>query len=92
MEIDDLLAERQSSEFQIEVFSYYNKMDYKPVTQLSPAAYEKWITTITMSWLTQKSASCWSKIKMASALNEKMSNFCHRYFTNMISMAIFKRT
>ena len=71
LEIDDLLAERQISELQIEVFSYYNKMDYEPVTQLSPAAYEKWITTITMGWLTRKSVSCWSKIKMASALNEK---------------------
>ena len=71
VEIDDLLAERQISELQIEVFSYYNKMDYEPVTQLSPAAYEKWITIITMGWLTRKSLSCWSKIKMASALNEK---------------------
>ena len=40
VEIDDLLAERQISELQIEVFSYYNKMDYEPVTKLSPAAYE----------------------------------------------------
>ena len=67
VEIDDLLAERQISELQIEVFSYYNKMDYEPVTKLSPAVYEKWITTITMAWLTRKSVSCWSKIKMASA-------------------------
>tara|TARA_B100001564_G_scaffold105574_1_gene87375 strand:- start:249 stop:593 length:345 start_codon:yes stop_codon:yes gene_type:complete len=71
LEIDDLLAERQVSELQIEVFSYYNKMDYEPVTQLSPAAYEKWITTITMGWLARKSVSCWSKIKMASASNDK---------------------
>ena len=76
VEIDNLLAERQISALQIEVFSYQNKMDYEPVTQLSPAAYEKWITTITMGWLTRKSLSCWSKIKMASALNEKMSVFC----------------
>jgi len=71
LEIDDLLAERQISELQIEVFSYYNKMDYEPVTKLSAAAYEKWITTITMGWLARKSVSCWSKIKMASALNGK---------------------
>ena len=48
-EIDDLVAERQISELQTEVFSYYNKMDYEPVTELSFNAYEKWITTITMS-------------------------------------------
>ena len=71
VKIDDLLAERQISELQIEVFSYYNKMDYEPVTQLSPAAFEKWIATITMGWLTRKSVSCWSKIKMASASNGK---------------------
>ena len=71
VEIDDLLATRQISELQIEVFSYYNKMDYEPVTQLSPAAYEKWITTIIMVWLTRKAVSCWSKIKMASASNRK---------------------
>ena len=69
VEIDDLLAERQISELQIEVFSYYNKVGYEPVTKLSPEAYEKWITTITMGWLTRKSVSCWSKIKMASASN-----------------------
>ena len=71
VEIDDLLAARQISELQIEVFSYYNKMDYEPITKLSPAAYEKWITTIIMGWLTRKSVSCWSKIKMASASNIK---------------------
>ena len=71
-------------ELQIEVFSYYNKMDYEPVTQLSPAAYEKWVTTITMGWLTRKSVSCWSKIKMASALNEKMSEFSPKGIKNMI--------
>ena len=71
VEIDDLLAERQISELQIEVFSYYNKLNYEPVTQLSPEAYEKWITTIMMGWLTRKSVSCWSKIKMASASNGK---------------------
>ena len=69
VEIDDLLAERQISELQIEVFSYYNKVGYEPVTKLSPEAYDKWITTITMGWLTRKSVSCWSKIKMASASN-----------------------
>ena len=71
LEIDDLLAERQISELQIEVFSFYNKMDYEPVTKLSSEAYEKWITTITMGWLTRKSVSCWSKIKMASVSNVK---------------------
>ena len=71
VEIDDLLAERQISELQIEVFSFYNKMDYEPVTKLSSEAYEKWITTITMGWLTRKSVSCWSKIKMASVSNGK---------------------
>ena len=71
VEIDDLLAEKQISELQIEVFSFYNKMDYEPVTKLSSEAYEKWITTITMGWLTRKSVSCWSKIKMASVSNGK---------------------
>ena len=71
VEIDDLLAERQISELQIEVFSYYNKVDYERVTKLSTAAYEKWITTIIMVWLTRKAVSCWSKIKMASASNRK---------------------
>ena len=71
VEIDDLLAERQISELQIEIFSYYNKVDYEPVTKLSPEAYEKWITTVTMGWLARKSVSCWSKIKMASASNGK---------------------
>ncbi len=72
LEIDDLLAERQISELQIEVFSYYNKMDYEPVRKLSSAAFEKWITTIIMGWLTRKSVSCWSKLKMASASNEEI--------------------
>ena len=71
VEIDDLLAEKQINELQIEVFSFYNKMDYEPVTKLSSEAYEKWITTITMGWLTRKSVSCWSKIKMASVSNGK---------------------
>jgi hypothetical protein len=34
---------------------------------LSPALYEKWITSIIMGWLMRKSVSCWSKIKAASA-------------------------
>ena len=71
VKIDDLLAERQISELQIEVFSYYNKVDYEPVTKLSTAAYEKWITTIITGWLMRKALSCWSKIKMASASNGK---------------------
>ena len=71
VEIDDLLAEKQINELQIEVFSFYNKKDYEPVTKLSSEAYEKWITTITMGWLTRKSVSCWSKIKMASVSNGK---------------------
>ena len=71
VEIGDLLAARQISELQIEVFSYYNKSDYELVNKLSPAAYEKWITTIIMGWLTRKSVSCWSKIKMASASSGK---------------------
>jgi hypothetical protein len=71
VKIDDLLAERQITELQIEVFSYYNKMNYEPVAQLSPAVFEKWIATITMGCLTRKAVSCWSKIKMASASNGK---------------------
>ena len=71
VKIDDLLAKKQINELQIEIFSYYNKMNYEPVTKLSPEAYEKWITTIAMGWLTRKSVSCWSKIKMASASNGK---------------------
>ncbi|MGB1998483.1 MAG: hypothetical protein ACPHS7_03485, partial [Candidatus Puniceispirillaceae bacterium] len=63
----DLLAERQINDLQIEVFAYYNKIDYEPVTRLSPTLYEKWITNIIMGWLMRKSVSCWSKIKTASA-------------------------
>jgi len=51
VEIDDLLAERQISENQIELFSFYNKMDYKPVSKFSSTAHEKWITKISMGWL-----------------------------------------
>ena len=54
-------------DLQIEVFAHYNKLDYEPVTRLSPALYEKWITSIIMGWLMRKSVSCWSKIKTASA-------------------------
>ncbi len=67
VEIYDLLAERQISKLQIEVFSYYHKVNCKPVTELSPAAYEKWITTIIIGRLKREAVSCWSKIKMASA-------------------------
>ena len=66
-EIKDLLAERQVNDLQIEVFAYYNKIDYEPVTRLSPTLYEKWISNIIMGWLMRKSVSCWSKIKTASA-------------------------
>ena len=69
VEIDDLLAERQISKLQIEVFSYYHKVNCEPVAKLSLAAYEKWITTITMGRLTREGVSCWSKIKIASASN-----------------------
>ena len=48
MEIDHLLAERQISEFQIEVFSYYDKLEYELVIKLLSAAYRKGITSITM--------------------------------------------
>tara|TARA_B110000483_G_C17733365_1_gene365599 strand:- start:176 stop:475 length:300 start_codon:yes stop_codon:yes gene_type:complete len=57
-EINDLLAERQINDLQIEVFAHYNKLDYEPVTRLSPALYEKWITSIIMGWLMRKSVSC----------------------------------
>ena len=79
-EIKDLLAERQINDLQIEVFAYYNKLDYEPVTRLSPALYEKWITSIIMGWLMRKSVSCWSKIKTASAgvreVWKIMNRFC----------------
>ncbi len=71
VEIDDLLAKRQIRKLQTEVFSYYRKIDYEPETQLSHAAYEKWITTITMGCLMHKSVSCLSKIKIASASKGK---------------------
>ena len=81
VEIDDLLAERQVSENQIELFSFYNKMDYKPVNKLSSTAHEKWITKISIGWLMRKSWSCWSKINMASVSNEK---WCAFFVSNIL--------
>ena len=63
VEIDDLLAERQICELQIEVFSYYKKVNYEPVTKLSSEAYEKWITTISMGWLTRKAYPAGQKLR-----------------------------
>ena len=71
MEIDHLLAERQISEFQIEVFSYYDKLEYELVIKLLSAAYRKGITSITMPLLTYEVVSCWSTIKMDCASNGK---------------------
>lgn len=66
VEITDLLAARQVNDLHIEVFSFYNKADYEPVTKLTPEAYQNWISTIVTGWAVRKSVSVWSKIKMAS--------------------------
>jgi len=66
VEIDDLLAERHINDLQIEVFSFYNKKDYAPVTKLDPDAYHKWVNAIITGWAVRKTVSVWSKIKMAS--------------------------
>ena len=61
IEIDDLLAKQQ-----IEVFAFYNKSDYEPVTRLCAEAYQSWISSNVAGWAVRKSVSVWSKIKMAS--------------------------
>ena len=66
IEIDDLLAKQQINDLQIEVFAFYNKTDYEPVTRLSAEAYQSWISSIVTGWAVRKSVSVWSKIKMAS--------------------------
>ena len=66
IDIDDLLAKKQINDLQIEVFAFYNKIDYEPVTGLSPEAYQSWISSIVTGWAVRKSVSVWSKIKMAS--------------------------
>ena len=66
IEIHDLLAKQQINDLQVEVFAFYNKYDYKPVTRLSPEAYQTWISSIVTGWAVRKSVSVWSKIKMAS--------------------------
>lgn len=66
VKITDLLAARQVNDLHIEVFSFYNKADYEPVTKLTPEAYQNWISTIVTGWAVRKSVSVWSKIKMAS--------------------------
>ena len=65
-EIDDLPAKLQINDLQIEVFAFYNKSDYEPVTRLSAEAYQSWISSIVTGWAVRKSVSVWSKIKMAS--------------------------
>ena len=35
IEIDDLLAKQQINDLQIEVFAFYNKSEYEPITRLS---------------------------------------------------------
>ena len=66
IEIDDLLAKQQINDLHIEVFAFYNKSDYEPVTRLSAEAYQTWISDIVTGWAVRKSVSVWSKIKMAS--------------------------
>ena len=66
VEITDLLAARQINDLHIEVYSFYNKSDYEPVTRLTPEAYQNWISSIVTGWAVRKSVSVWSKIKMAS--------------------------
>lgn len=66
IEIEDLLARQQINDLQIEVFAFYNKSNYEPVTRLSPEAYQSWISSIVTGWAVRKSVSAWSKIKMAT--------------------------
>tara|TARA_B100000900_G_C19989237_1_gene477094 strand:- start:107 stop:451 length:345 start_codon:yes stop_codon:yes gene_type:complete len=66
IEIDDLLAKQKINDLQVEVFAFYNKSDYEPVTRLSAEAYQSWISSIVTGWAVRKSVSVWSKIKMAS--------------------------
>ena len=66
IEIDDLLAKQQINDLHIEVFAFYNKSDYEPVTRLSADAYQSWISSIVTGWAVRKSVSVWSKIKVAS--------------------------
>ena len=66
IEIDDLLAKQQINDLHIEVFAFYNKSDYEPVTRLSAEAYQSWISSIVTGCAVRKSVSDWSKIKMSS--------------------------
>ena len=66
IEIDDLLAKQQINDLQIEIFAFYNKADYEPVTRLSAEAYQSWISAIVAGWAVRKSISVKTKIKMAS--------------------------
>ena len=65
-EIADLLAVKQVNDLHIEVFSFYNRSKYEPVTQLTQETYQNWISSIVTGWAVRKSVSVWSKIKMAS--------------------------
>ena len=70
-EIADLLADKQLNDLQIEVYSFYNKIDYKPALDLSPESYTLWINRVITGWAIRKSVSVWSKIKMASLLQRQ---------------------
>ena len=71
IEITDLLAKQHVSDLHIEVYSYYNKSQYEPITKLSSKAYQIWVSSIVTGWAVRKSVSVWSKIKMASRHQRK---------------------
>ena len=70
-EIVDLLADKQLNDLQIEVYSFYNKIDYRPALELSSESYNLWINRVITGWAIRKSVSVWSKIKMASLLQRQ---------------------
>ena len=70
-EIADLLADKQLNDLQIEVYSFYNKIDDRPALDLSSESYNLWINRVITGWAIRKSVSVWSKIKMASLLQRQ---------------------
>ena len=70
VEITDLLAARQVNDLHIEVFSFYNKADYEPVTKLTPEAYQNWISTIVTGWAVRKAVRGGAKIETATGQNK----------------------
>ena len=82
IDIDDLLAKKQINDLQIEVFAFYNKNDYEPVTRLSPEAYQSWISSIVPAGLCANLCRCGQKSKwqVDSRKITRLNNFS---FTKM---------